>query len=450
VFGYHLGMRLRTCVSVPVASLAACVVLSSFGCGSDSVEAGGAVAPLRDASIPSDASSVVDASSSVDAASPMSDAGSMQDASTPRDATAAPDAGGSVQDASTPRDATAAPDAGGSVQDASMGDASTIVDAAPPRADSAPPTSLATPEERTATTAAMIGEGLDDCGAYGDDVCARSLFVPGGSFARGPDTTATATVSSFRLDKYEVTVGRFRKFFDAWMAGWRPTAGSGKHAHLNGGQGLAVTGGGFESGWVASWSDNVGRPKSNTVNPPTNGTFDAAAWNLAFTNCASSTGGWTATPLANERHPMNCLSWYDAHAFCIWDGGFVPSDAEWEYAAAGGAEDRTYPWGSALESPGYAIAGVTAASPVGTAWRGAGRWGHVDLSGNVREWALDRYALELDATCTDCLSLPAGNYRVYRSPPYEAPLNGMQVTDRNAFWPAARLRNFGVRCARRP
>ena len=39
-------------------------------------------------------------------------------------------------------------------------------------------------------------------------------------------------------------------------------------------------------------------------------------------------------------------SWYDAYAFCIWDGGFLPSEAELEYAAAGGSQQREYPWGS--------------------------------------------------------------------------------------------------------
>jgi sulfatase modifying factor 1 len=46
--------------------------------------------------------------------------------------------------------------------------------------------------------------------------------------------TLPAKVSTLRLDKYEVTVGRFRKFVDAWVGGWRPMAGEGKHAHLNG------------------------------------------------------------------------------------------------------------------------------------------------------------------------------------------------------------------------
>ena len=49
---------------------------------------------------------------------------------------------------------------------------------------------------------------------------------------------------------------------------------------------------------------------------------------------------------------MNCVNWFEAYAFCIWDGGFLPSDTEWEYAAAGGSLQREYPWGST--APGTA------------------------------------------------------------------------------------------------
>jgi formylglycine-generating enzyme required for sulfatase activity len=56
----------------------------------------------------------------------------------------------------------------------------------------------------------------------------------------GPTMEADpATVSGFRLDKFEVTVGRFRQYVKYLSTGLAPGTGAGKHAHLNGGQGLA-------------------------------------------------------------------------------------------------------------------------------------------------------------------------------------------------------------------
>ncbi|MGO9835775.1 MAG: SUMF1/EgtB/PvdO family nonheme iron enzyme [Polyangiaceae bacterium] len=34
---------------------------------------------------------------------------------------------------------------------------------------------------------------------------------------------------------------------------------------------------------------------------------------------------------------IDCVNWYESYTFCIWDGGFLPSEAEWEYAAGGGS-----------------------------------------------------------------------------------------------------------------
>jgi formylglycine-generating enzyme required for sulfatase activity len=180
---------------------------------------------------------------------------------------------------------------------------------------------------------------MTNCGT-GTESCCTSLDVTGGSFGRtypapGPTSIADpATVSGFRLDKYLVTVGRFRQFVSAEIAGWTPTAGAGKHTHLNGGNGLAAVpldaGLAYESGWEVAWTSSL---------PMTENTWDASL--TTFAQYAT----WTPSPGINENLPIVLTSWLEAYAFCIWDGGFLPSDTELEYAAAGGNQQRPYPWG---------------------------------------------------------------------------------------------------------
>jgi formylglycine-generating enzyme required for sulfatase activity len=269
-------------------------------------------------------------------------------------------------------------------------------------------------------------------------------YVNSGS---GPTGQADpASVSDFRLDKYEVTVGRFRQFVGAWNngAGYVPPAGSGKHTHLNGGQGLANSGGPgtFETGWIASDDANVAPTVANLQ-----------------TNCFEST--WTTSPGSKEDMPMNCISWFEAYAFCIWDGGFLPSEAEWEYAAAGGPEQREYPWGPT--DPGtanqYAIYGcnypgsnVCTPAPVGHATLGAGLWGQLDLAGNVFEWNLDWFAASgtyVDP-CTDCAYLDPASLRVDRGGRFDVGTASMLPTYLGNYPPADRFFPLGVRCARTP
>jgi sulfatase modifying factor 1 len=321
-----------------------------------------------------------------------------------------------------------------------------------------------------AQSCARGGPGMTNCGpgGQGTESCCTSLGVTGGTYYRtygsDADGGATglgdpATVSSFRLDKYLVTVGRFRQFVNAVLppgggAGWLPVAGSGKHSHLNGGNGLNATGAGYEPGWVAMDDSNVG--PSNT--------------NLA---CSVAYGTWTNTAGSNESLPMTCVNWYEAYAFCIWDGAFLPSDAEWAYAAAGGNEQRQHPWGST--DPGtnnqYAIygcfypngagdagvgncTGVANIASVGTASLGAGPWGQVDLVGDVFEWDLD-WAGSYTA-CSDCADVVADSgrlpstQRVFRGGDYVSAAYVLGPSTRGGAPPKDRLNGFGFRCARTP
>jgi formylglycine-generating enzyme required for sulfatase activity len=288
------------------------------------------------------------------------------------------------------------------------------------------------------------------------------LGVTGGTYYRtyanngiGPTGESDpATVSGFRLDKYAVTVGRFRQFLSAWNSGngYTPPAGSGKHTHLNNGNGLAATGGGYEPGWVASDDSNI-LLTGDHVAPPGN---------------AYAT--WTASPGSQENLPINFVNWYASYAFCIWDGGFLPSEAEWEYAAAGGNQQREYAWGST--APGrasqYAIfadattgecfypsltpcAGAPNIAPVGYAAQGAGLWAQLDLVGDVMEWNIDLFADGYVDPCIDCAGgTAASSQRVIRGGDFGDDASHLLPQTRYQESPAERQSFVGFRCARTP
>src|SRR4051812_38833930 len=172
------------------------------------------------------------------------------------------------------------------------------------------------------------GETCDDGNNASGDACpadcgVHALRVDGGPFHRRydpapdrlfPDMDLPATVSSFRLDKYEVTVGRFRAFVEAGM-GTRsspPPSGAGTHPNVPG------------SGWDASWNASLAT------------STDELLTRLSQDLPQLPLHTWTDVPAANENRPINNLTWYEAMAFCIWDGGYLPTSTEWSYAAAGG------------------------------------------------------------------------------------------------------------------
>jgi len=320
------------------------------------------------------------------------------------------------------------------------------------------------------------GAGLTNCGEASESCC-TSLTVAGGSYYRtydsvglaadggygsaailaadgGPTSLADpATIGNYLLDRYDVTVGRFRQFVAAWNGGWTPAPGSGKHTHLNAGMGLANSGlgGGYEPGWVAADSVNISPTDTNLA-------------------CAPMFATWTSAAGSQENLPIDCVNWYESYAFCIWDGGFLPSEAEWEYAAAGGSQQREYPWGTA--DPGsanrYAIygdgeghcywpsgtlapcTGVVNIAPVGSAALGAGLWGQLDLAGNMWQWNVDGYATPYADPCVDCASLTGASFRVVRGGLFNYFGSFLLSASRNFNLPSDRYGLIGVRCARSP
>lgn len=273
------------------------------------------------------------------------------------------------------------------------------------------------------------------------EVSGATDFYSGGLTFEIPEHTAT--VASFALDKYEVTVGRFRKFvtdYDAWHTAnpVNPTSNAGAHP-------IAAN-----TGWGQSWA-------AVAADLPTNA--DAL---IASLKCNATSQTWTDSPgtAITEAYPLNCMSWYEAFAFCIWDGGRLPTEAEWEYAAAGGAQNRLYPWGNAAPDAARANSYDSDQSSkivVGSKLTsGSGYYGHADLAGSMWEWAFDWYdgtyygTTSAPAVCNNCANQAVGSHRILRGGGWYDGANYLRAAFRNAFTPATRGHFIGFRCARTP
>lgn len=294
-------------------------------------------------------------------------------------------------------------------------------------------------QEPTARGPHCEGMGL---ACAGDDCCASAL-VPGGTFRRSYDVAISsqidgsadsrfvATVSDFRLDVYEVTIGRFRAFLAQYPSNL-PIDGAGRNPNDP-----------TDPGWDSNW--NVRMPLS--------------ASSLTENLSCQRPYQWTASPGDAETKPVPCLTWYEAFAFCIWDGGRLPTEAEWNYAAAGGSEQRAYPWSSPPasteidETRAVFASKVKALAAVGAKPEGKGRWGHADLGGNAAEWVLDSWHEEYRIVpCDDCGEhlLSGVDARVVRGGSATYPAEGLRTARRQYAVPDVRANTTGVRCARNP
>jgi formylglycine-generating enzyme required for sulfatase activity len=173
--------------------------------------------------------------------------------------------------------------------------------------------------------------------------------------------------------------------------------------------------------------------------------------------CDSTYQTWTDTAAGgNESRPQNCISWYEAFAFCAWDGGRLATEAEWNYAAAGGSEQREHPWGSSIDytkasyvcmGDGNTACTLTDLIVVGSKPAGNGKWGHADLAGNVWECTLDWYAT-YQLACNNCADLAVASGRVFRGGDFNDDDLGLRSAVRASVLPVYHGGSIGARCAR--
>ena len=178
------------------------------------------------------------------------------------------------------------------------------------------------------------------------------------------------------------------------------------------------------------------------------------------------------SPYCNQpdraQHPVNCVDWNQAVAYCRWLARRLPTEAEWEYAARG-SDGRLYPWGNEPPSAtrlnacgrecvawGKRVLGrdwpalydgddgwVTTA-PVGSFPAGASPFGALDMAGNLEEWTATWYVEHLASGARPT----SGASHVLRGGGWLSRPIDARTTARNWGSSLEAGPNVGFRCAR--
>ena len=241
----------------------------------------------------------------------------------------------------------------------------------------------------------------DDCNGLVDDLpgCAAPpldpspVHVGAGSFLMGSEADEKPVhrvqIAAFTMDRHEVTNGRYRACVNA---------------------GICV---------APSLSSSNARPHY----------FDDPAF---------------------SDYPVIYVSWKQAAQFCAFAGGRLPSEAEWERAAAGSDSPRTYPWGESPPDCAKAnFAGcVGDTDRVGRRLAGQSPDGAFDMAGNVWEWTADWYdaGYYSRSPSQDPVGPDIGTLKVMRGGCWVSGENSLRTTCRKADLPGLWAPNVGFRC----
>lgn len=165
-------------------------------------------------------------------------------------------------------------------------------------------------------------------------------------------------------------------------------------------------------------------------------------------------------------HPALHASWNDAEAYCGWVGKRLPTEAEWEYAARGGLDQKLYPWGDELTPDGKHLCniwqgefpltdtaedGYSAAAPV-DAYPPNG-FGLHTITGNAWEWCADWFdpKFHVGTTRKNPAGPPRGTSKVMKGGSFlchNSYCNRYRVAARTSNTPDSSTENISFRCAR--
>ena len=187
------------------------------------------------------------------------------------------------------------------------------------------------------------------------------------------------------------------------------------------------------AGWFSMGSD-VGQAVEAPVHRVWVDSFDMAATQVTVEGYAcflDATGSgpppyWGDRDFSHPQQPVVAVSWYDAVAYCTWlsamTGSYyrLPTEAEWERAARGGAETMLFPWGNdpPQSRPFYQDRWKTGPEPVGQSQPNG--YGLFEMCENVHEW------------CSDWFD--AGYYAISPERNPQGPEEGTRKASRGGSW----------------
>ena len=164
---------------------------------------------------------------------------------------------------------------------------------------------------------------------------------------------------------------------------------------------------------------------------------------------------WNDTNFNDPKMPVVAVSWHEASAYCEWlsratgKSYRLPTEAEWERAARGGAEGLAYPWGDAPELlPDYAKRWKNGPEPVGLYAPNA--YGLFNMGDNVHEWCADWYDPQYYAWSPqrNPQGPPTGTRRASRGGSWRHHIKVTRTAARSSIPPDLQYADYGFRLAR--
>lgn len=157
---------------------------------------------------------------------------------------------------------------------------------------------------------------------------------------------------------------------------------------------------------------------------------------------------WRAA-IGTENKPVTYVSWYGAKAFCDWVGGYLPTEAQWEYASTNGENKAPYYGNSPQTLPQQvAVYNTSSVQDVGSLNAQYQPFFLNDMNGNVAEWVSDWYGNYTALDQTNPIGPSSGSQKVVRGGSYMD--NAAQITNqyRIKLYPFFQQNNVGFRVAK--